>query len=121
MMAMSVNPAIEGNQRLSSGHCDPAAMIGPRSTVPMTYSGRIDGGVTNIRNPSSPHWRRSLQPGFRCLVPATPSADPTDLPGLDGKKVWTCFGLHDSRPLFALAGIWCDWTGTCRTLKDCDA
>ena len=87
----------------------------------LTYSGRIDGGVTNIRNPSSPHWRRSLQPGFRCLVPATPSADPTDLPGLDGKKVWTCFGLHDSRPLFALAGIWCDWTGTCRTLKDCDA
>ena len=41
MMAMSVNPAIEGNQPLSSGPCDPAAMIGPRSTVPIRARGRV--------------------------------------------------------------------------------
>jgi hypothetical protein len=40
-MAMSVNPAIEDNQPLSSGHCDPAAMIGPRSTVPIRASGHV--------------------------------------------------------------------------------
>jgi hypothetical protein len=38
---MSVNPAIEGNQPLSSGHCDPAAMIGPRSTVPIRARGHV--------------------------------------------------------------------------------
>ena len=40
-MAMSVNPAIEGNQPLSSGHRDPAAMIGPRSTVPIRARGHV--------------------------------------------------------------------------------
>src|SRR6266480_849918 len=40
-MAMSVNPAIEGNQPLSSGHCDPAAMIRPRSTVPIRARGHV--------------------------------------------------------------------------------
>src|SRR5882672_5015127 len=40
-MAMSVNPAIEGNQPMSSGHCDPAAMIGPRSTVPIRARGHV--------------------------------------------------------------------------------
>jgi hypothetical protein len=39
-MAMSVNPAIEGNLPLSSGHRDPAAMIRPRSTVPIRASGQ---------------------------------------------------------------------------------
>lgn len=30
-----------------------------------------DTGVTNIRNTASPHWRRWLGTGNRCLVPAT--------------------------------------------------
>jgi hypothetical protein len=38
---MSVNPAIEGNQLLSSGYCDPAAMIRPRSTVPIRARGHV--------------------------------------------------------------------------------
>jgi hypothetical protein len=38
MMAMSANPAIEENQQWSSGHCNLAAMIGPRSTVPITLA-----------------------------------------------------------------------------------
>src|SRR5437870_2473085 len=40
-MAMSVNPAIEGNPPLSSGHGDPAAMIRPRSTVPIRARGHV--------------------------------------------------------------------------------
>ena len=87
-------------------------------TPPAFRKGPIDRGVTNIRNTSSPHWRRWLQPEFRCLVPATSFCEPTDLPGPDGKKIWTWFGLDDSRPLFAFAGIWCDWTGTRGTLKN---
>jgi hypothetical protein len=38
---MSVNPAIEGNPPLSSGHGDPAAMIGPRSTLPIRARGHV--------------------------------------------------------------------------------
>jgi hypothetical protein len=40
-MAMSVNPAIEGNLSASSGQRDPAAMIGPRSTVPIRARGHV--------------------------------------------------------------------------------
>jgi putative SOS response-associated peptidase YedK len=31
--------------------------------------------VTNIRNTSSPHWRASLKPESRCLVPANSFAE----------------------------------------------
>jgi hypothetical protein len=41
VMAMSVSPAIEGNPQLSSGHCDPGGMIGPRSTVPIRARGHV--------------------------------------------------------------------------------
>jgi putative SOS response-associated peptidase YedK len=29
---------------------------------------KVDKGITNIRNTSSPHWRRWLGPASRCLV-----------------------------------------------------
>lgn len=35
-----------------------------------------DPGVTNVRNLSSPHWRRWLDKGNRCLVPVTAFAEP---------------------------------------------
>ncbi len=35
-----------------------------------------DPGVTNIRNLASPHWRRWLGRGHRCLVPVTSFAEP---------------------------------------------
>ena len=35
-----------------------------------------DPGVTNIRNTASPHWRRWLDPAYRCLVPLTSFAEP---------------------------------------------
>jgi putative SOS response-associated peptidase YedK len=63
--------------------------------------------VTNIRNTSSPHWRASLKPESRCLVPANsftefaPERDPAT-----GKKDIVWFALSDDRPLFAFAGIW---------------
>jgi putative SOS response-associated peptidase YedK len=84
--------------------------------LPPTYlaADAFDRGVTNIRNPSSPHWRARLAPKFRCLVPATSFCELTDEPIPDtGKYDWVWFALGEDRPLFAFAGIWCTWHGTC--------
>lgn len=74
----------------------------------------IDRGVTNVRNTSSPHWRRWLGPDHRCLVPVTKFAEPR--PGGRGAgNAW--FKLSDDRPMF-FAGIWVpDWTSI-RKLKE---
>jgi hypothetical protein len=53
MMAKSVNPAIDTNPSPSLGQCDPVAMIGPRSTVPIRASGHVaphEKGRTHDRN-----------------------------------------------------------------------
>jgi putative SOS response-associated peptidase YedK len=63
--------------------------------------------VTNVRNTASPYWRKWLERGFRCLVPATSFCEYTD----DQPKVAHWIALEDSRPLFAFAGIWRPWTG----------
>jgi len=66
-MAMSVNPAIEGNLALSSGHRDPAAMIRPRSTVPIRASGhRVPHQQAVHMTATWPHFlarEKSLQVG----------------------------------------------------------
>jgi putative SOS response-associated peptidase YedK len=82
--------------------------------TPSKYlTGDIDRGVTNVRDSSSPYWRRWLKPEFRCLVPATSFCEPTDKPLPEtGKKDWVWFALGEDRPLFAFAGIWCTWHGT---------
>src|SRR5476651_2462246 len=82
-------------------------------TPPQFRKGPIDRGVTNIRNTASAHWRRWLQPEFRCLVPATSFCEYTD----SQPKVPHWFALGDDRPLFAFAGIWCTWTGSRGSLK----
>lgn len=64
--------------------------------------------VTNIRNTSSPHWRRWLGPESRCLVPVTSFCEWADT---KPRKTPTWFALDDSRPLFASAGIWTAWRG----------
>jgi putative SOS response-associated peptidase YedK len=83
------------------------------------------GGInTNIRNPTSPHWRRWLKPENRCLVPANSFSEYNDKPNpaslknpdgtkhaMAGKKDVVWFALDPSRPLFSFAGIWTDWTG----------
>jgi putative SOS response-associated peptidase YedK len=52
----------------------------------------------------------------RCLVPATSFCESTDkrIPKT-GKKDWVWFALGEDRPLFAFAGIWRTWHGTCGT------
>ena len=44
-----------------------------------------DSGVTNVRNTSSPHWRRWLGPANRRVVPFTSFSEYET--GPDGKKV----------------------------------
>ncbi|WP_241565259.1 SOS response-associated peptidase family protein [Paenirhodobacter populi] len=69
-------------------------------TPPVYLKGkRTDPGVTNIRNVSSPHWRRWLGTEHRCLVP------------------FTSFSEIDGRPLAFFAGIRTQWTSV-RKLKE---
>lgn len=81
--------------------------------------------ITNVRNTSSPHWRRWLGSESRCLVPFTSfseyndTANPKSLKNDDGtphpmagKKDVVWFALNQDRPLCAFAGIWTPWTGT---------
>jgi putative SOS response-associated peptidase YedK len=68
-----------------------------------------DGGVTNIRNTSSKHWTRWLQPQHRCLVPFTSFSE---FNKAYGGNVW--FAFDESRPLAFFAGIWTTWTSVRR-------
>jgi putative SOS response-associated peptidase YedK len=69
---------------------------------------KTDGGVTNIRNTGSPHWRRWLGVESRCLVPFTSFSEPNPGAGGDRAPVW--FALDDNRPLVCFAGLWTRWT-----------
>ncbi|WP_128255210.1 SOS response-associated peptidase [Falsirhodobacter deserti] len=72
-----------------------------------------DTGVTNIRNTSSPHWRRWLGVENRCVVPATAFSEYGQQPDPAIKrKPLHWFALDDTRPLFVFAGIWTLWRGT---------
>lgn len=76
---------------------------------------KTDRGVTNIRNTTSPHWRRWLGVEHRCLVPFDAFAENDARPGQDGKPVW--FAPDDDLPFAFFAGIWTRWTSV-RKLKD---
>ena len=70
-----------------------------------------DPGVTNVRNLSSPHWRRWLREQHRCLVPLTSFAEP-----VKGGNQWFASVDPDARLFFAgieLRG----WTSV-RKVKD---
>ena len=69
---------------------------------------KVDKGVTNIRNTTSPHWRRWLGPASRCVVPFTSFSENDRTP--DGKIEPVWFALDESRPLACFAGIWKRWT-----------
>ena len=71
-----------------------------------------DGGITNIRNTSSPHWKRWLGIENRCVVPFTSFSE---FNKAEGGDVW--FALDDSRPLAVFAGIWTNWTSV-RKVKE---
>jgi putative SOS response-associated peptidase YedK len=66
-----------------------------------------DGGVTNIRNVSSAHWRRWLEPTNRCLAAFTSFSE---YDTIDGKKTPVWFAQDESRPLLCFAGLWTNWT-----------
>lgn len=71
-----------------------------------------DTGVTNIRNTNSPHWRRWLGAGSRCVVQATAFSEYGQKPDpVTKRKPLHWFALNESRPLFFFAGIWTPWTG----------
>ena len=69
---------------------------------------KVDRGVTNIRNTSSPHWRRWLVPQHRCLVLFTSFAEPARGPAGEAWQAW--FALGEDRPLAFFAGVWTSWT-----------
>lgn len=72
---------------------------------------KTDRGVMNVRNTSSPHWRRWLGPESRCLVPLTSFAEPNQVGGVPGENVW--FALGEDRPLSFFAGVQTrSWTST---------
>jgi putative SOS response-associated peptidase YedK len=77
---------------------------------------RTDPGVTNIRNVTSPHWRRWLGVEHRCLVPFTSFSEIDSRPGAPrNHPVW--FALGPDRPLAFFAGIRTEWTSV-RKLKE---
>ena len=77
---------------------------------------RTDKGVTNIRNISSPHWRRWLGTESRCLVPFTSFSELDQRRGAPrNHPVW--FSLGQDRPLAFFAGLHTEWTSV-RTIKE---
>ena len=68
-----------------------------------------DKGVTNVRNTTSPHWRRWLGPQSRCVVPFTAFSE------FNTGPKW--FAIDSSQPLAFFAGIWTQWTSV-RKVKD---
>jgi putative SOS response-associated peptidase YedK len=76
---------------------------------------KTDKGVTNVRNTTSPHWRRWLGPAHRCVVPFTSFSEYQSVPGGRPKPVW--FGPVGPQKTLFFAGIWTEWTSV-RTLKE---
>lgn len=79
-------------------------------TPPKFLEGKkTDGGVTNVRNTNSPHWRRWLGLENRCVVPLTSFSEVEVQPDGSRPNVW--FALSADRPLAVFAGIWVPhWT-----------
>jgi putative SOS response-associated peptidase YedK len=74
-----------------------------------------DPGVTNVRNATSPHWRRWLGIESRCVVPFTSFSENELLPDGSRPPVW--FAFDETRPLAFFAGIWTRWTSV-RKVKE---
>ena len=81
---------------------------------PAFLQGKPDCGVTNIRNITSPHWRRWLGTQNRCLVPWTTFCEYEDT---KPKKTKRWFAVDESRPLAFFAGIWTNWNGVRGSMK----
>ncbi len=104
-----VRNAEDGERELTMarwGMPSPKHVIGARNSDP---------GVTNVRNMSSPHWRRWIGVESRCVVPFTSFAENELQPDGSRPPVW--FALDESRPLAFFAGIWTRWTSV-RKVKE---
>ena len=78
-------------------------------TPPQFLDGKkSDPGVTNVRNATSPHWRRWLGVECRCLVPFNSFAELDN--GTFGGRAPVWFAFDESRPMACFAGIWTRWT-----------
>ena len=82
---------------------------------PAFTAGKPDCGVTNIRNVTSPHWRRWLGPDNRCLVPWTTFCEWEDTKPRKTKR-W--FAINEDQPLTFFAGIWTPWRGERGSMKN---
>src|SRR5271154_6797678 len=76
---------------------------------------KVDGGITNVRNTKSPHWRRWLGVENRCVVPFTSFSENEALADGSHPPVW--FALDEARPLAFFAGVWTRWTSV-RKVKE---
>lgn len=74
---------------------------------------KTDPGVTNVRNTTSPHWRRWLKPEHRCLVPFTSFSE---FNKAEGGDIW--FALSEDRPLACFAGIQIQGWKSTRKVKE---
>lgn len=74
-----------------------------------------DTGVTNIRNVTSPHWRRWLKVENRCIVPWTRFCEWEDTKPRKTKR-W--FAINKAEPLAFFAGVWTEWSGTRGSMKN---
>lgn len=90
---------------------------GERELVSMTWGmpsplfvtkGRPDSGVTNVRNTSSPHWRRWLGIENRCVVPWTSFCE---WENTKPKKTKRWFAISEDCPPAVFAGFWTEWAG----------
>ena len=75
-----------------------------------------DGGITNVRNVKSPHWRRWLGVESRCVVPFTSFSENEVL--ADGSRPPVWFALSEERPLAFFAGIWTPQWKSVRKVKE---
>lgn len=104
---------MEGDERILT-----TARWGLPSPAFVLEGKKVDKGVTNVRNTSSPHWRRYLKPEFRCLVPFTAFCEPSRDPSDRYEPVWFAlrYAAPDTPAFFA--GIWIPhWTGI-RKIKE---
>jgi putative SOS response-associated peptidase YedK len=84
---------------------------------PFALQGRnFDGGITNVRNVKSPHWRRWLGIESRCVVPFTSFSENEVL--ADGSRPPVWFALSEERPLAFFAGIWTPQWKSVRKVKE---
>ena len=102
---------MENNQRIVAD-----ARWGLPSTAFAMKGRNSDGGITNVRNTASSHWRRWLGPANRCLVPFTTFAEPETLP--DGKKQNAWFTIDESRRIAFFAGVWVPQWKSVRKVKE---